>query len=124
VAIFAPAYAVSAESLVLASSPEACELFLAEPPATAINAPEISTLKNRAQVLILSTAAMRDLLQKRRDWFVRQASRSHAPEKAAERIRELEQTLSLMDRLWLTTAVDRRTVTLSFGVDASPSSER
>lgn len=124
VAIFAPAYAVTAESLVLASSPEACELFLAEPPNTAVDAPEISTLKNRAQVLILSTAAMRDLLQKRRDWFVRQASRSHAPEKAAERIRELEQTLSLMDRLWLTTAVDRRTVTLSFGVDASPSSER
>jgi len=124
VAIFAPAYAVTAESLVLASSPEACALFLAEPPGTAAETQEIASLKNRAQVLVLSTAAMRDLLQKRRDWFVRQAIRSHAPEKAAERIRELEQTLSLMDRLWLTTAVDRQAVTFSFGVDASASPAR
>ena len=66
--------------------------------------------------------AARQMLDRHRNWFIRQAQRDRVPEAEAEqRLIQLNEFLQLLDRAWLTASIDRSTIRISAGIAADES---
>ena len=119
VAFFQPAFVISNGQLVLATSPDLCETFLA---LTANGQTSTVSKSGNLQSVVASSVAMRQMLAGQREWFIRQARRDKVSEADAERrLKELEQFLQLLDRAWMTASLDSRTLRVSAGIQAAAS---
>ena len=119
VAFFQPAFVISNGQLVLATSPDLCETFLA---LTANGQTSTVSRSGNLQSVVASSVAMRQMLAGQREWFIRRARRDKVSEADAERrLKELEQFLQLLDRAWMTASLDSRTLRVSAGIQAAAS---
>ena len=119
VAFFQPAFVISNGQLVLATSPDLCETFLA---LTANGQTSTVSKSGNLQSVVASSVAMRQMLAGQREWFIRQARRDKVSEADAERrLKELEQFLQLLDRAWMTASLDSKTLRVSAGIQAAAS---
>jgi len=119
VAFFQPAFVISEGQLVLATSPDLCESFLA---LTANGETSTAGRSGNLQSVVASSIATRQMLAGQREWFIRQARRDKVSESDAERrLEELEQFLQLLDRAWMTASLDSRTLRVSAGIQAAAS---
>lgn len=119
VAFFQPAFVISDGQLVLATSPDLCETFLA---LTANGETSTASRSGNLQSVVASSVATRQMLADQREWFIRQARRDKVSEADAERrLKELEQFLQLLDRAWMTASLDSRTLRVSAGIQAAAS---
>jgi hypothetical protein len=122
VTTFRPAFAVTDRHLILATAPDICEAFVAkEAQAFRGKLPRAGrkedSLANNNQLIVANSAEARKLLETHSDWFIRRASRDNvSKEEAARRLAELNDTLSLIDRTWLSVSGDSDTLTATFGV--------
>lgn len=117
VARFRPAFAVSNRHLLVATSPELIEQFLAvkTKPAPA----DQTTESGQVQFLSASSTVAREILSTKRGWFLWQAGRDQVPEAEAQRrLTELDAFLGLIDRAWLSTKVSSDAITLTAGIAA------
>ena len=97
---FRPAYAVSNNFLLLASSPELCEQFLtstrsrSSSPSTA----EPKSASEPTQYGLARSTVARQILMDHRDWFLWQARRDQlSDDEANRRLKELDSVLKLAD---------------------------
>lgn len=129
VAFFRPAFTISDSHVVLATSPELCAAFVesAAVGPTDDNSQDQHTVAQtltseqhgNLQNVMVNTVAARQMLDRHRNWFIRQAQRDRIPETEAEqRLAQLNEFLQLLDRAWLTASIDRSSVRLSAGIAA------
>jgi len=119
VAFFQPAFVISDGQLVLATSPDLCETFLA---LTANGETSTASRSGNLQSVVANSVATRQMLAGQREWFIRQAQRDKVPEADAERrLEELKQFLQLLDRAWMTASLDSKTLRVSAGIHAAAS---
>ena len=116
VALFRPAYAITDDHLVLASSPDLCEEFIragdSRPPT---HEPERTTLQ---RISFNSTQARR-LLKTHEDWFMWKAQQDRvSADEAANRLAELDRVIGLIDTASFELAADDSTIRATLGVTA------
>jgi hypothetical protein len=97
---FRPAYAVSNNFLLLASSPELCEQFLtnASSRSSSPSTVEPKTASEPTQYGLARSTAARQILKDHRDWFLWQARRDQlSDDEGDRRLKELDSVLKLAD---------------------------
>ncbi|MBI1310524.1 hypothetical protein GC176_04385 [bacterium] len=97
---FRPAYAVSNNFLLVASSPELCERFLATTSARTKSQSdsEEKSANEPTQYWLARSTIARQILKSHRDWFLWQARRDRVPDaEASRRLTELDSVLKLAD---------------------------
>ena len=97
---FRPAYAVSNNHLLVASSPELCEQFLtnASSRSSSQSTAEPKTASEPTQYGLARSTIARQILKAHRDWFLWQARRDQlSDDEADRRLRELDNVLKLAD---------------------------
>ena len=123
---FRPAFAVTDRHLVLATSPEVCEAFVAkEAKAFAKGSADprrdgAETLADNNQLILASPAQARKLLDTHSAWFIRKAGRDNVnEEEARQRLAELKDALSIIDSAWFSVSGDSDTLTATIGASVS-----
>ncbi len=122
---FRPAYAVSNNFLLLASSPELCEQFLTNASSRSSSSSEVSpkTPSEPTEYGLARSTIARQILKEHREWFLWQARRDQlSDDEADRRLRELDNVLKLADEAEfsasLTDSQIRASVSLSAGTAA------
>lgn len=114
VALFRPAFAISDGYLLLATSPELCERFLAEK--TERNG-LAAQFRNKLQFALASSPAARKLISTHEAWFMWRASRDKvSADEAARRLRQMDGLLQMLDGVWFSTSLDRNVIRVTAGV--------
>jgi hypothetical protein len=117
VAVFRPAYAIADGYLLLASSPELCEQFLAK---SARRGGLGAEFRNTLQFVVASSPAARKLLSTHEAWFMWRASKDKVTaDEAARRLQRLDGFLQMLDTVWLSTSLDKDLIRLTAGVSVS-----
>ncbi len=120
VALFRPAYAIADGYLLLASSPELCEQFIAKTP---VRDGLAADFRNTLQFVVASSPAARKLLSTHEAWFTWRASKDKVPaDEAARRLRHLDGFLQMLDSVWLSTSLDKDLIRLTAGVSVESDS--
>jgi len=122
VTLFRPAFAVTDRHLVLATAPEVCEAFVASEAKAfgeGTNGPGrggSKTLADNNQLILANPVQARKLLDTHSAWFIRKAGRDNVNEaEARERLAELKDALSIIDRTWFSVSGDSDTLTATIG---------
>lgn len=114
--VFQPSVAVTNRFLLLSSSASLCEqtlLDLKTPKSDSHN----STVSG--QRCVANIQAARALLTERREWFLKQAARDKVPaEEAAQRLKDADELLSLLDGAYVAFNGDSKVLELTLGVTA------
>lgn len=121
-----PSVIVTSKEVVLATSPEACETYLAlsSKPIDSddVAARRAKVLAQQGQVGIVNIASSRALLKQRREWFLQQARRGNLSNDDAERrVRDLDELLRLLDSAYVSLAANSKTIELTVGAFAATS---
>lgn len=122
VTVFRPAFAVTDRYLVLATAPEVCSAFVAKEAQAASREEspraerDEGSFADNNQLIVASSVAARKLLKTHSDWFIRQAERDNlSEEEATQRLAQLQDALSLLDRAWFSVSGDAHTLTATIG---------
>ncbi len=119
-----PSVLVTPKEVVLATSPGACEAYVAlstKPTETGLQA---KVLAQQGQVGIVNVAIGRALLTQRREWFLQQARRGNpSAEDAERRVRDLDELLKLLDSAFVSLAADTQKIELTIGAYAANSKD-
>lgn len=136
VAFFRPAFTISDSHVVLATSPELCAAFVKSAAVDAavddvdarsrdensVSQTFTAERHGNLQNVMVNSVAARQMLDRHRNWFIRQARRDGVPEAEAEqRLTQLNELLQLLDRAWLTASLDESTIRISAGIGAEAS---
>ena len=127
VTFFRPAFAVTDQQLIIATDPDVCDAFLSREnpsagdrptdPATFPTGNGIAHLAAENQLFLANSIATRKLLTTHNDWFIRQAMRENVSESdATQRLVELQDALSVIDKAWLSFSGTSKTLTGTVGV--------
>jgi hypothetical protein len=124
VAMFQPAYAITDGYLVLATSPQLCADFLADPADPRVASKNGVHLARRAldaeaQLLFTNTKSIREMLKAHQDWFVWQAGQDKIDTAAAQsRLQSMDEFLQLIDGSYVSFGVKPSSLRLSWSVIA------
>lgn len=120
VARFRPAYAVSSRYLLIASSPDLCERFLAREAAAGSVSRPASEEEDPVQWWQVRSTVARSILREHRDWFLWKARRDNvSDDEAVRRLEELEQVLKLADSARATVTLNSEQIRASLSVAAA-----
>ncbi len=123
---FRPAYAVSNNFVLVASSPELCEQFL-ESGSARTSKPALAEKKaptEPTQYWLARSTVARQLLESHRDWFLWQARRDQiADDEADRRLKELDSVLKLADEAELSASLTDSKIRASVSLSAVRAAE-
>jgi hypothetical protein len=124
VAMFQPAYAITNEYLVLATSPEMCASFLQGSTGSRLSNAKITGtpakhLEGKVQLIFANTKSIREMLEAHRDWFIWQAKQDSIPKADVQhKIEVLSEFLHLIDGTYISFGVHPSSLRLSLGAIA------